>query len=108
MNNSSSTDSHSLGNVDTDALLDEVRNRVVKAQKAAAMANQAASFSPIEDAGQRIRAERKQQDLTLNELCELSGIAYATLNKIEQGHASVRLDSLGNVARALGMALWIG
>lgn len=72
------------------------------------MATRAASFSPIEEAGLRIRAERKKQGLTLNELCELSGIAYATLNKIEQGHASVRLDSLGSVTRALGMGLWIG
>ena len=108
MNKKKSTYSDSLGSFDTDALLDEVRNRVVKAQKEAAMATQAASFSPIEEAGQRIRTERKKQGLTLNELCELSGIAYATLNKIEQGHASVRLDSLGSVARALGMKLWIG
>jgi ribosome-binding protein aMBF1 (putative translation factor) len=108
MYNDKPTDSKSLDSFDTDALMDEVRNRIVKAQKEAAMATQAASFSPIEEAGQRIRAERKKQGLTLNDLCELSGIAYATLNKIEQGHASVQLDSLGNVARALGMKLWIG
>ena len=108
MNNTKSTDSNSLGSFDTDALLGEVRNRVVKAQKEAAMTTQAASFSPIEEAGQRIRDERKKQGLTLIDLCELSGIAYATLNKIEQGHASARLDSLGNVARALGMKMWIG
>jgi ribosome-binding protein aMBF1 (putative translation factor) len=102
------TDSKSLDSFDTDTLMDEVKNRVVKAQKEVAMATHAASFSPIEEAGQRIRAERKKQGLTLNDLCELSGIAYSTLNKIEQGHASARLDSLGNVARALGMRLWIG
>jgi len=108
MNNTRSTNSNSLGSFDTDALLDEVRNRVVKAQKEAAMATQAASFSPIEEAGQRIRTERKKQGLTLSDLCELSGIAYATLNKIEQGHATVRLGSLENVTRALGMKLWVG
>lgn len=98
----------SLANVDADTLLNEVRNRLTSAQKEAAMAVQSASFSPIGEAGQRIRAERKKQGLTLNDLCELSGIAYATLNKIERGHPRARLDSVGSVARALGMTLWIG
>lgn len=97
-----------LDNVDMDTLLGEIRNRLTRAQKEAAISAQSASFSPIEDAGQRIRAERKKQGLTLTDLCELSGVAYATLNKIEQGHPSARLDSVGNVARALGMKLWIG
>ncbi|MFT5084969.1 MAG: ribosome-binding protein aMBF1 (putative translation factor) [Lentisphaeria bacterium] len=100
--------SGALDSVDLDALLGEVRKRMARAQKEAAMAAQSASFAPIEDAGQRIRAERKKQGLTLNDLCELSGIAYATLNKIERGNARARLDSVGNVARALGMKLWIG
>lgn len=94
--------------VDTDALLDELRQRVLVAQREAAMAMQSATFSPIGEAGWRIRTERKKQGLTLHELCELSGVAYATLNKIEQGHPSVQLDSLGSVTRALGMKLWIG
>ncbi len=98
----------SLGRVDTGALLDELRQRVTRAQKEAAMATQTAAFSPIEEAGQRIRAERKKQGLTLNDLCDLSGVAYATLNKVERGHPGARLDSLVNVARALGMKLWIG
>lgn len=97
-----------LDSIDADTLLGEIRKRLTGAQKDAAMATQSATFSPIEEAGQRIRAERKKQQLTLNDLCELSGVAYATLNKIEQGHPSVRLDSLMNVARALGMKLWIG
>ena len=97
-----------LEKVDTDALLNEIRQRVSTAQKKASMAAQSASFAPIEEAGQRIRDERKKQGLTLNELCELSGVAYTTLSKIEQGHPSARLDSVGNVARALGMKLWIG
>ncbi len=108
MNSKIAPDANVLASTDTSALLDEVRKRLAEAQKAASMAVKSASFSPIEEAGQRIRAERKKQGLTLMALCELSGIAYATLNKIEQGHASVRLDSLGAVARALGMKLWIG
>ncbi|MBQ0721710.1 MAG: helix-turn-helix transcriptional regulator [Gammaproteobacteria bacterium] len=97
-----------LERLDTEALLHEIHQRLSTAQKKASMAAQSVDFSPIEEAGQRIRAERKKQRLTLNELCDLSGIAYATLNKIEQGHSSARLDSLGNVAHALGMKLWIG
>ena len=93
-------------NIDT--LLGEVRNLLMHAQKKASMAAQSADFSCIEDAGQRIRTERKKQGLTLNDLCELSGVAYATLCKIERGHPSARLDSLVSVSRALGMKLWIG
>lgn len=93
---------------DIDLLLEEVRIRFIQAQKEASLAIKSASFSPIDDAGHRIRTERKKQGLTLNDLCDLSGVAYATLNKIEQGHPSVRLDSLVNVTRALGMKLWVG
>ncbi len=91
-----------------DALLDEIRDRYLEAQRKASMATQSATFSPIEETAKRIRAERRQQGLTLNDLCELSGVAYATLSKIEQGHPGVRLDSLTAVTRALGMNLWIG
>jgi len=95
-------------NIDTNALLDEIRQRVIDAEKAVAMAALSATLSPIEEVGQRIRAARKQQGLTLNDLCDLSGVAYATLNKIEQGHPSARLDSLASVTRALGLKLWVG
>lgn len=105
---SGGTTASPLAGIDTEALLNEVRQRVSMAQKKASMAVQSANFAPIEDAGQRIRGERKKQGLTLNALCELSGVAYSTLSKIEQGHPSARLDSVGNVARALGMKLWIG
>ena len=108
MNKPAPNNTHTLDNIDADSLLGEIRKRLTKAQKEVSMSAQSASFSPIEEAGQRIRAERKKQGLTLNDLCELSGVAYATLNKIEQGHPSARLNSVGNVARALGMKLWIG
>lgn len=97
-----------LEQLDTEVLWEELHRRVLAAQKAAAIAAQSEAFSPIEEAGRRIRSERKKQGLTLNELCDLSGVAYATLSKIEQGHSSVRLDSLASVANALGLKLWIG
>lgn len=108
MNKSSTDNRHILESIDANTLLDELSKRLMSAQKNASMSKRSTAFSPIEEAGQRIRDERKKQGLTLNDLCELSGIAYATLNKLEQGHPSARLDSLGSVARALGMKLWIG
>lgn len=97
-----------LSRADVETLLNEIRARVFKAQKEATLAGRAEVFSPIEEFGQRIRAERKKQHLTLNDLSELSGVAYATLSKIEQGHKGIRLDSISKVANALGMKLWIG
>lgn len=109
MNNpDNSTAATRFDGVDSDILLDEIRQRITQAKKEAALAAQSGAFSVIDEAGQRIRAERHKQGLTLHDLCELSGVAYATLNKIERGHPSARLDSVGSVARALGLKLWIG
>lgn len=91
-----------------DELLTTLRQKFAQLQKSASLSAQAATLSPIEEAGQRIRTGRKEQGLTLTELSDLSDIAYVTLNKIEQGHPSARLDSLTSVANALGMKLWIG
>ena len=97
-----------IDSTDTDALLEQLRNHIMEARKTASMAQLSSQLSPVEEVGQRIRAERKRQELTLNDLCDLSGVAYATLNKIEKGHPSVQLDSLRNVLHSLGMKLWVG
>ena len=97
-----------LHNEYTDDLLEELRSRLASASKEASLAAQAEGYSPIEDAGQRVREERRKQRLTMNGLCELSGVAYATLSKIEQGFPGVNLNSLGKVATALGLKLWLG
>ena len=93
---------------DIDALLEGVRARFIQAQKEVSLSRVSTNFSSIDEVGSRIREERKRQGLTLNDLCDLSGVAYVTLNKIEQGHPSVRLDSLKTVTDALGMTLWVG
>jgi len=62
----------------------------------------------IDKIGDVIRAARKNQRLTRKKLCELSGISYTTLNKIETGSVSVRLDIVINVVNSLGLNLWIG
>ncbi|MEH6824000.1 MAG: helix-turn-helix domain-containing protein [Motiliproteus sp.] len=93
---------------DIDPLLDELRSKYQQARKEASLASQGAELHPIEEVGKQIRLNRKKQGLTQSELCDLSGLAYGTLNKIEHGHPSVRLDMLVSVARSLGMKLWIG
>jgi DNA-binding XRE family transcriptional regulator len=93
---------------DIDELFTALRQRVTELQRVASTTNQATNLSHIEEAGMRIRAERKKQGLTLNELCDLSGVAYVTLGKIEKGSANIRLESLINVTKALGLKLCLG
>ncbi len=62
----------------------------------------------IDELGNIVRAARKTQGLTRQALCELSGVSYSTLNKIETGSVSVRLDIVINVVNTLGLNLWIG
>jgi len=62
----------------------------------------------IDKLGKIVRATRKTQGLTRQALCELSGVSYSTLNKIETGGVSVRLDIVVNVVNTLGLNLWIG
>ncbi len=91
-----------------DELLREVRRSYEEAKRQASLAEIASNLKRIEEVGPLIRYERKEQNLTLNDLCDLSGVAYATLSKLEKGNSSVRLDILNKVLNALGMKLWVG
>ena len=51
--------------------------------------------------GERLRAIRKAQRLTLKALSARSGVALSTLSKIELGQISVSYEKLAAVARAL-------
>ncbi len=62
----------------------------------------------IDSIGSVIQENRKLQGLTRKALCDLSGISYSTLNKIETGSVSVRLDIIIIVTRTLGLNLWVG
>ena len=62
----------------------------------------------IYEIGDCIRTARKNQRLTRKALCELCGVSYSTLNKIETGSLSVRLDIVINIANTLGLNLWVG
>ncbi|OGR27898.1 MAG: hypothetical protein A2277_21565 [Desulfobacterales bacterium RIFOXYA12_FULL_46_15] len=62
----------------------------------------------IDKIGEVVRAARKTQGLTRKALCDLSGVSYSTLNKIEAGSCLVRLDIVMKIVNTLGMNLWIG
>lgn len=51
--------------------------------------------------GGRIKAQRKQQQLTLKELSQLSGIPLSTLSKVENGQMSLNVGKLLKLCAAL-------
>jgi len=54
------------------------------------------------DLGEHIRAWRKLQGLTVQQLADRAGVNRSTITRLEQGSDSVRLDVFLNVAGALG------
>jgi len=63
----------------------------------------AAAMPDRERVGERLRAIRKEQRLTLKALSERSGVALSTLSKIELGQISVSYEKFAAVARALNV-----
>jgi transcriptional regulator with XRE-family HTH domain len=61
----------------------------------------AAALPDRERVGERLRAIRKGQGLTLKALSARSGVALSTLSKIELGQISVSYEKFAAVARAL-------
>lgn len=51
--------------------------------------------------GKRLRAQRKAEGLSLNELSRLSGSTASTLSHIERGTRDVKLSTLVTLAEAL-------
>lgn len=58
-----------------------------------------------EEIGSGLQTLRVQKGLTVRELGELSGLAFTTISKIENGKYNVSVDILGKVADALGYRL---
>ncbi|MBU5254997.1 helix-turn-helix transcriptional regulator [Tissierella praeacuta] len=50
----------------------------------------------------KIKLERANQGLTMGELAEKSGLNLKTISKLENGSDSLRLVTVGKVAKALG------
>lgn len=55
--------------------------------------------------GKRIRGLRKEKGITLEELSRKSGVALATLSRMETGKMTGTLDSHNRICRALGASL---
>lgn len=55
--------------------------------------------------GDQIRRVRERHDLTQLDVCGRSGIDVASYSRIEQGHASPRLDTLIRIADAIDVPL---
>jgi len=66
------------------------------------------NICPLDELADYIRKERKNQKLTLRELSELSKISYSTLVKIESGDDGIKLKTLKQLTKTLGIKLWIG
>jgi transcriptional regulator with XRE-family HTH domain len=52
---------------------------------------------------ERLKRLRKLRALTLRELEQESGVSYATVWRIENGHSDVRPSTIRKLARALGV-----
>lgn len=55
--------------------------------------------------GNRIRELRKEKDITLEELSEKSGVALATLSRMENDKMTGTLDSHNRICKALGISI---
>ncbi|WP_171110651.1 MULTISPECIES: helix-turn-helix transcriptional regulator [unclassified Streptomyces] len=55
--------------------------------------------------GEQIRHVREHHNLTQLDVCGRSGIDVATYSRIENGHASPKLDTLIRIALAIGVDL---
>ena len=91
-----------------DTLIDELKAIYLETCRQNSHSGETPHLSSIEQMGALIRDQRKKQRLTLQELSDLSDVAYSTLSKIENGETAIQLRSLNNVLDSLGLQLWIG
>lgn len=56
--------------------------------------------------GQRLRALRRDRDLTQEQLAERAGVDSKTISRAENGHFNIGVDLIGALARALGVPTW--
>ena len=90
-----------------DTLLDALRAEHDRATSTIRRADRETPQHSIDHLGDVIREQRKNQRMTLQELSDLSDVAYSTLSKLENGSTAVQLRSLNRVLDALGLKLWI-
>lgn len=56
--------------------------------------------------GARIKERRKQVEMTLDELAEKTGLTASFISQVERGKASISLNSLHALAKALGVPVF--
>lgn len=59
----------------------------------------------ILEIGKRIRALRKQQGLTIEELSEKAGVNFKYLQKCEKGRCNPSVSILYSISKGLGVSL---
>lgn len=59
----------------------------------------------LDEIAQLVRAERRRQGMDQRTLALVANVGVRTVHRIEQGEATVRLDVLLRVVRALGLEL---
>jgi transcriptional regulator with XRE-family HTH domain len=57
------------------------------------------------DIGHRIKARRKQLDLSLRDLAERADLTASFLSQVERGKANVSIDSLRRIAEAMNVSM---
>lgn len=50
-----------------------------------------------------LQAIRESKSLTQDTLAQMSGVSQQTISKIEKGHGNPTIETLGRLARALGV-----
>jgi transcriptional regulator with XRE-family HTH domain len=58
--------------------------------------------------GQRVRSRRRELGLSMVEVARASGISRVTLQRVEEGKASVSAGALASVSQAVGLPLGLG
>jgi transcriptional regulator with XRE-family HTH domain len=58
------------------------------------------------DIGEKIKKLRTQKNLTLSDLSEKTNLSTGYLSQLERGLTSVAIDTLDNIARALGVTMY--
>ena len=60
-------------------------------------------MEPKDQVGQNIRANRKQQGLTQEELAHRAGLHPVELSRAERGTRDLRISTVAKIARGLGI-----
>lgn len=63
------------------------------------------SATPQRRFGEVVRAERKRQELTQEELADRAGISAVFMSDIERGVENVTLDTIAKLSKGLGVKL---